>query len=175
MIAENESLAQRYSVVLEELRLEALKQIQQYPVYQQHKGPHEDLILQPGTFPQQNSVQMSPDQNGYSHAGDVFSDGNIFGEDPNATTPNSLMAELTSWGEFDSLVSPLIMRKIELQLIPNQGDSRNRRVGFYVHGRSKPESVDWNRIWAAVSVLVHPGSMNDYTITLCWSRATWYS
>lgn len=107
LIAENESLAQRYSVVLEELRLEALKQIQLYPVQQQHRGSNVDLTMQPGGFTPQNSMQLGPDPNGYSHTGDMFtgSDANMFGEGPSATTPSSLMAELTSWGEFDSLVS----------------------------------------------------------------------
>lgn len=33
------------------------------------------------------------------------SDSTMFGEDQHTATPSSLMAELTSWGEFDSLVT----------------------------------------------------------------------
>ena len=91
--------------------MEALKQIQQYPVQQtQQRGSNAGLIMQPGSYQAQPPTQMSPDQNGYVHTGDMFSgsDGNMFGEGPGATTPSSLMAELTSWGEFDSLVSDLV-------------------------------------------------------------------
>ena len=33
------------------------------------------------------------------------SDSTMFGDDQPTATPSSLMAELTSWGEFDSLVT----------------------------------------------------------------------
>jgi hypothetical protein len=38
---------------------------------------------------------------------DIFSgsEPTMLGDSQNATTPSSLMAELTSWGEFDSLVT----------------------------------------------------------------------
>lgn len=106
MIAENESLAQRYSVVLEELRLEALKQTQvpqQYTVIN-HRGSNAGLPTQASY---QTPLQISPDQSGYHYSGDMFSgtEANMLPEGPGATTPSSLMAELTSWGEFDSLVS----------------------------------------------------------------------
>ena len=39
--------------------------------------------------------------------GSMFSasDSTMFGDGQHSTTPSSLMAELTSWGEFDSLVT----------------------------------------------------------------------
>jgi len=112
-MAENESLAQRYSVVLEELRLEAVKQTQRQP--ESRNGNLEiastlqrnSTIPQASTYPGQAIPMNEPQLPGSSLTGAMFSnnsDGTMFGDSQYATTPSSLMADLTSWGEFDSLV-----------------------------------------------------------------------
>lgn len=108
-MGENGSLAQRYSVVLEELRLEAVK-----TTHQHFDSRH--TTFETATTPQQMSMQRgrSTDVNEPRHSeigsfpvpGDMFSDDltrTALGA-ANETTPTSLMADLTSWGEFDSLV-----------------------------------------------------------------------
>ena len=114
-MAENESLAQRYSVVLEELRLEAVKQTQ---TQRQPETQHANLeiastlernstVLQAPTYPGQGNNINGPQVSESSLTSNIFSnnsDGTIFGDGQNVTTPSSLIADLTSWGEFDSLV-----------------------------------------------------------------------
>lgn len=100
MMAENESLAQRYSVVLEELRLEALKQTQQQGGRNRSSGLN--MTMHPGSFPPQSLINQAngpnpQDQNGFSQSNELFPspDGVMF-EGPGATTPSSLMAEYVS-------------------------------------------------------------------------------
>lgn len=108
-MARHDSLAERYGVVLEELQLEAVRQTSpQKPQNQSHRR---------GSIPQARPVvlgtvmeafQPLPSNGNQSSNFDLPN--NIFaevgfGDGQNATTPSSLMAELTSWGEFDSLVS----------------------------------------------------------------------
>lgn len=114
-MGENDSLAQRYSVVLEELRLEAVRKPQQHLEFSNTNSGGELLqreltvpstTLQLGGSDHLNSLQRQE----LSFAGDISSDfasGTILGDSQSATTPSSLMADLTSWGEFDSLVSSL--------------------------------------------------------------------
>ncbi|TVY36562.1 D-galactonate dehydratase [Lachnellula occidentalis] len=113
-LAENESLAQRYSVVLEELRLEAVKQTQQQVESQNANSDMASMlqrnsaVFQASTYSGQMSGANQPPLPGSAVAGDLFpdiSDGTMFGGAQNVTTPSSLMADLTSWGEFDSLVT----------------------------------------------------------------------
>lgn len=54
-----------------------------------------------------NSGMNGDDQDPTQASVDMFSvaDSEAFNNGPNSMTPSSLIAELTSWGEFDSLVS----------------------------------------------------------------------
>lgn len=112
IIAESGSLAQRYGVVLEELRLEAINQTQRH--LELHSKNQIDSTLQssiPG--PHLDVQQDQPSDLGVSRepglqaAASTFPspDPSAFDNDPNSTTASSLIAEMTSWGEFDSLVS----------------------------------------------------------------------
>lgn len=108
-LAEKKSLAERYSVVLEELRLEALKQVE-------HLGDSQDrnsgLRVQSGltapgaaTHEAHTGLANTGGRSGMREMGEMFSnsDATIF-EGQSDATPSSLMAELTGWGDFDSLV-----------------------------------------------------------------------
>ena len=113
-MAGHESLAERYSVVLEELRLEAVKQTETTRDAQ-NQAPRMSSLSQVGQlFPTTAIDGYQPahpgNVNGASEfdlATNLYANGHEAGpvEGQNSTTPSSLMAELTSWGEFDSLVS----------------------------------------------------------------------
>jgi len=112
-MAGHESLAERYSVVLEELRLEAVKQTETNRDAQ-NQAPRMSSLPQVGQmFPGAAIDGYQPasgNDNGASDfdlATNLYTNGHEAGpsEGQNSTTPSSLMAELTSWGEFDSLVS----------------------------------------------------------------------
>jgi hypothetical protein len=146
-VAENESLAQRYTVVLEELRMEAIKQTQRP---ESQTGNELNSILESSFLaPQADmgpSQSLGPDgsnQDAMQPPVGIFSDPAIFGDGQNATTPSSLMAELTSWGEFDSLVS-LPIASLSLLIGPALGHSRNWRARFYIYGRSEPVLGRWH-------------------------------
>jgi hypothetical protein len=108
-LAEKKSLAERYSVVLEELRLEALKQVE-------HPGDAQDrdssLRVQSAlTAPEaamhetHAGLANTGDQSGVREMGEMFSNSDaIIFDGQSGATPSSLMAELTGWGDFDSLV-----------------------------------------------------------------------
>jgi hypothetical protein len=104
-MGKDDSLAQRYSVVLEELRLEAVKSTQQHSETRNIAFGMTSAIQQTSTQP---GDSIGKQQQVELHLpGDMFSDDpneNMFGTAYNETTPTSLMADLTSWGEFDSLV-----------------------------------------------------------------------
>lgn len=105
-MAVEESLAQRYSVVLEELRLEAIKQT---------KGYHESLNGNLSTAYMNGTQNMHHIQDSTNATGAAMLDtanldfsmaNEASGSDgPNGATPSSLMAELTDWSSFNSLVS----------------------------------------------------------------------
>jgi hypothetical protein len=112
-MSESGSLAQRYTVVLEELRLEAIKQTQRQQE-ETHSRTHINSILQSdiadprlNTQSGQSNALGENNQDGLRISLDMFpmSDPAAFNNGPNSATPSSLIAELTSWGEFDSLVS----------------------------------------------------------------------
>jgi hypothetical protein len=139
-LAEKNSLAERYSVVLEELRLEAVKQVQHRP---ESRNWNPDLRVQSGlTAPEavmhepQPGIIDASGPNGVQELGEMFStsDATIF-EGQSGTTPSSLMAELTGWGDFDSLV-------------------RTRKTFFHFvltirNSRSMQEQEDWtSSSWA---------------------------
>jgi hypothetical protein len=116
-MAENESLAQRYTVVLEELRLEAIKPTQRQSEAQTTNFGITSTLPSSSTDPHAPANSSRPtdldmhQETAYPLPNDMFSNdaaGTMFGADPNATTPSSLMADLTSWGEFDSLVRTLV-------------------------------------------------------------------
>ena len=142
-IAEGESLAHRYSVVLEELRLEALKQTQQQ--LSQTRSPLTNVAVLPVSFAPQATTQQighpnSNDQRGFPSSNDIFqtSEGNSM-DGPGGTTPSSLMADLTSWGEFDHLVcSDRTCQNICLLMCLPTGDCWHRGSRLYVYG--------WNSI-----------------------------
>jgi hypothetical protein len=111
-MAEEGSLVQRYSVVLEELRLEALKQTQGY---QESRNTIPDLNsrVQPNSYVSQPGAQLghidgidSTHASGFEPIDTNFSnpDDVMAGDSQHGATPSSLMAELTGWGEFNSLV-----------------------------------------------------------------------
>lgn len=92
-IAEQGSLTQRYCLVLEELRREALRQTTGIgTIHMQNSAS-----LSNPNFPEGAGVDPSPtfQQLGLSFAGDV--NWNV--------SPSSSVADITSWGHFDSLVS----------------------------------------------------------------------
>lgn len=105
-MAEKESLAQRYSVVLEELRLEAVKQT---------RGYRESQNANFSTTYIARSQNMNHIHDGTNVSGASMLDtsrldfsmaNETSGSDgPNGATPSSLMAELTDWSSFNSLVT----------------------------------------------------------------------
>lgn len=114
-MAERGSLAQRYGVVLEELRLEAVKQTQRQQEFHakshinltsilEQNIPNPQLHLQHWQFGHDSNSQ---DRSQVSIDEFQISDPSALNNGANSGTPSSLIAELTSWGEFDSLVSIL--------------------------------------------------------------------
>lgn len=105
-LADTDSLAERYGIVLEELRLEAVKHINAKRAEHHHQpdavGPRHhsnvfaerrssgDIIQSVEHVPRRDSDMM--------HSGGQIN--SIYG----AATPNSLVQEMTSWGQFDSMV-----------------------------------------------------------------------
>lgn len=105
-MAEKESLAQRYSVVLEELRLEAVKQTRGYHEPQNasfsatYIAGSQDMNHYPAGTNANKTPMLDTSALDFSMANETSgSDG------PNGATPSSLMAELTDWSSFNSLVS----------------------------------------------------------------------
>lgn len=104
-MAEKESLAQRYSVVLEELRLEAMKQT---------RGFHESQAANFSTTYMAGSQNLHHVQDGTANKAPMLDTAGLgFGipnetsgsDGPSGATPSSLMAELTDWSSFNSLVT----------------------------------------------------------------------
>lgn len=98
--AKNESLAQRYSVVLEELRIEALTDRQEQ---RRNYGPQ---LNQPSVSSHQNRIIIPSGIRGLVN-GSIATAGSVDGADGGyvESSPSVTMDPLTSWGEFDSLVS----------------------------------------------------------------------
>lgn len=109
-VATKESLHQRYYVVLEELRREAIKQMQSNSHSALSEPPNAQLAVPsmvPSATQEQHTVTEEtvfgqPLNTSLSDGNNcqMMSDGTVFGG-----SPSSLMAEMTSWGEFASLVS----------------------------------------------------------------------
>ena len=103
-MAQQASLAQRYGVVLEELRLEAIKQTRNIGHNMASTQPNWqrniDTVL--GHLPNHANDEGNILGTEQGHSGfDSTSNG---GFDSHNATPTSLLADLTSWGNFDSLV-----------------------------------------------------------------------
>ncbi|KAH8890643.1 hypothetical protein GQ53DRAFT_867005 [Thozetella sp. PMI_491] len=94
-LAEKESLAQRYCLVLEELRLEAVRHV-------------ENAQRTKGVAFQEASEAHGPLPIGQEVNGLLHGDGNFDHLSPIAdlnASPSSSLADITSWGNFDSMVT----------------------------------------------------------------------
>ncbi|ORY10163.1 fungal-specific transcription factor domain-domain-containing protein [Clohesyomyces aquaticus] len=112
-ISETDCLSKRYCLVLEELRLEAARQTEQqkYPGLMTSPSGQNDHLTLPKLSPGFSVSSPTPQGDaGVGFAGPFSYGGNI----PPTPEPavfntilpsNSLMADLTSWGQFDSLVT----------------------------------------------------------------------
>ncbi|KAI9651249.1 hypothetical protein NHQ30_001287 [Ciborinia camelliae] len=98
--AKNESLAQRYSVVLEELRLEAIAD------HQEHRKTYGSQPTQIAGGSHSNRITVQSGVSGLVNGG-IARAGSIEGADGEyvESSPSVTMDPLTSWGEFDSLVT----------------------------------------------------------------------
>ncbi|KAE9982900.1 hypothetical protein EG328_010447 [Venturia inaequalis] len=108
-VGTKESLHQRYYVVLEELRREAVHQMEnrsRLAHAETVNGQHGvQNMVQSATKEQHSNADTASDHPldtglGNGNGCHMMPDGNVFGE-----SPSSLMAEMTSWGEFASLVT----------------------------------------------------------------------
>jgi hypothetical protein len=109
-VATKESLHQRYYVVLEELRHEAMKNTQnrsRSTAAETMNTQYAPLNMVPAATEEQHLVAEETAfdpalDTGLGNGNDcqMLSDGTLIG-----ASPSSLMAEMTSWGEFASLVS----------------------------------------------------------------------
>ncbi|KZL75298.1 fungal specific transcription factor domain-containing protein [Colletotrichum tofieldiae] len=103
-LADNEStLAARYCLVLEELRTEALRQterLQHAEISHQNGGPHSRTNVVTGN----EEVQGQPENHHLASLNfpDVGHAEDFVGFD---ASPSSSLADMTSWGQFDSMVS----------------------------------------------------------------------
>lgn len=116
-ISETDCLARRYCVVLEELRLEAVRQTNQQSRSGGIAGPVPLPV--PGTSAveqsqgnstvppllESTSNGASPDMAASFYNGNVPQTPDSAMFNPNYLPSNSAMADLTSWGQFDSLVT----------------------------------------------------------------------
>lgn len=110
-VAAKESLHQRYYVVLEELRCEAIKQTQNRSRSAATGTLRSQHAVQNTVLPATHEQHSVTEETGFDHPLDtglnngngndcrILSGGSIFG-----ASHNSLMAEMTSWGEIASLV-----------------------------------------------------------------------
>ncbi|ESZ94245.1 Zn(II)2Cys6 transcription factor [Sclerotinia borealis F-4128] len=98
--AKNESLAQRYSVVLEELRLEAITD------HREQIKSYGSQITQTANFSHPNRITVPSEVPGLVNGG-IATAGSIDGADGDyiESSPSVNIDPLTSWGEFDSLVT----------------------------------------------------------------------
>jgi hypothetical protein len=117
-ISETDCLARRYCVVLEELRLEAVRQTNQQsrsegvtrtaPLPMPGTGMTEQnrtnstVLPLPETTPHSGA---SPDMTASFYNSNVPQTPDSAVYNPNYLPSNSVMADLTSWGQFDSLVT----------------------------------------------------------------------
>ena len=92
-IAEEGSLASRYCLVLEELRMEAKTQTRGRV---DHPGQHD---APNGTLPQTEFASSAGHDNAGGSFGDMNGRGIGFNESPSDT-----LADMTSWEQFDSMV-----------------------------------------------------------------------
>lgn len=100
--AKNESLAQRYSVVLEELRLEAITDLQRLG---ENHGSHASQT-ESGSHSNHDSRAPAPGTISGCENGRIAARRSIDGADVEyvESSPSVTMDPLTGWGQFDSLV-----------------------------------------------------------------------
>jgi hypothetical protein len=112
-IAEQGSLASRYCLALEELRIEAVQQMQK------SRPAFIDNIA--------DTFAISTNENGVTFEEQLPLHDLNGARDFSAfhVSPNSSLANMTSWGQFESMVSTTI--SVELKLIIDLGDSWLRR------------------------------------------------
>ena len=106
-LAVTDSLAERYGIVLEELRLEAVKHIRAKRS-EHHRSPdfvshhkYDDAIRDRSSS---GDIVQGVEQMPRRDSNMLFS-GSQMGQMYNVSTPNSLVQEMTGWGQFDSMVS----------------------------------------------------------------------
>lgn len=108
--AKDNSLAQRYEIVLQELKLEATEQTRQTNQIQQQQQEqiHTNNTPSEAQVFQQSQMIDVPIDGGATPAkgqdSENRADLSVWAEGISEESPNSLMADLTSWEEFDSLV-----------------------------------------------------------------------
>jgi hypothetical protein len=105
--ADAESLAERYGIVLEELRLEAVKRIH----WKRHdpkistsvsdQRTHVDIFEERGGT--SDILVQTIERSNQQDSGNLYS-GNQISSVDNVTAPNSQMVEMTGWDQFDSMV-----------------------------------------------------------------------
>lgn len=99
------SFAERYGIVLEELGADATKKI--YGIVDTTESSAE-LVPHTGTAQDQGMAYLDshlhPIMQVVNTDFDVVESGAIFGENYAGFSPSSLLAEMTSWGQFESFV-----------------------------------------------------------------------
>lgn len=113
--AKNESLAQRYSVVLEELRLEAIT----YPQGQGVNHGSHTTQTESGSHSNRESFVTAPNAVHEYGNGGIAVAHSIDGADGDyiESSPSVTMDPLTGWGQFDSLVRPYVEFQWKLCLL----------------------------------------------------------
>jgi len=103
-VSETDCLARRYCLVLEELRLEAVRQVNKSQGAATIDTPTPFGIDATSTLQQAFAdAAPSPSQNQYSYANIPTPESAVF--NPSFLPNSNIMADLTSWGQFDSLVT----------------------------------------------------------------------
>jgi hypothetical protein len=104
--ADAESLAERYGIVLEELRLEAIKRIHwkredpKISTSVSDQRTHVDIFEERGGS---DMLVQSIDRSNQRDGGNLYS-GNQISSVHNVTAPNSMIVEMTGWDQLDSMV-----------------------------------------------------------------------
>ena len=111
-IAEDKSLTARYCLILEELRTEVTRQME-YTVASQHlamQAPQLQDAREPNTVPDtadvdailaQQVADVPENIQGLMELANIQELGNF------EASPNDELADMTSWGQFDSMVSTI--------------------------------------------------------------------
>jgi hypothetical protein len=105
--ADAESLAERYGIVLEELRLEAVKPIHWKPEDPQISTSIGDQQHHVNIFEERggSDIQVQNIEHSNQRDSDNLYSGNQIDLNHNVTTPNNLMTEMIGWDQIDPMVS----------------------------------------------------------------------